>query len=343
MAWGPARETLYGVGFEGPDPHGVLRARWFGVEFTVEPHPLGGFQVQITRTPSPRDAPLPGGPVLPSDLDALQIREQLWEVTRRFVPTEKHPLLAAHLRPTLEQAETRTMTVLQDGTYSRSILGFPQRHRRAHYRYATATNADRTAAELTARHTVNESLIALLVRSHPDPNVRALAIENPACSPAVLGVAAADETCREVRRGLLRHVVAPDSLLELLAINLLTNGEPDLDIITELLMHPACPQQFQTALMAHLHHASPDRRIQTALDAHHTNEDRRDYLHQELLQRPVRRTYTDRLLQAVLGEDPQATHRLQWLAHHPDPRIQRRSHQAAKLNARRASASQPVA
>ena len=315
--------TLRDIGFTGPDDHGAMHAWWLGAHVCARPHPRGGFQVEVHYSDG-RSVTLPGGPLLPSDLHPLQVREELWNQLRRIVPAQHLLELAAILRPTVAVATEQALTAMEHGTYRRTIdTGELSRHG-SHYRYGTLRSAERTAAEVAAAQSPEPRLVAHLATEHPDPLIRALAVANLACPNDTLLHCAANDRSRPVRVALLKCANPGSEFIERLTVNVLTQGRLDLDLTLDLLLHPLCPSKFQDALMDHAHRATPQFRLQAVDRANTAPPHRRDHLHQELLARPIRRPHTDELLSAVLGHlGPANRERIDWIANHPDNRIRR--------------------
>lgn len=315
--------TLGEIGFTGPDDQGAMHVWWLDAQISARPHPRGGFQVEVHSSDG-RIVTLPGGPLLPSDLHPLQVREELWNQLRRIAPARHHLELAAVLRPSVAVATNHALAAMDHGTYRRVIDTDTLSQHGFHYRYETLRSAERTAAEVAATQSTEPEVVARLATEHPDPEIRALAVANPTCAKDTLLRCAANDRCRPVRVALLKCANPGRELIEALTVNVLTQGRLDLYLTLDLLLHPLCPDGFQEALMDHVHWASPQFRLQAADRANIAPPDRRDHLHQELLARPIRRPHTDELLSAVLGHPcPANSERIHWITNHPDHRVKR--------------------
>ncbi|MGI8887880.1 MAG: hypothetical protein ACR2GB_02750 [Nocardioidaceae bacterium] len=265
-----------------------------------------------------------GGPLLPGDLDPLQLREEIWTQVHDTVPPAQRDELARRLRPTLEVATERTLTTMRTGQYHRFIDLDALRRHGPGYRYGSAVSADRTAAEITASQTPDPDVLSTLANNHPDPEVRALALANPNCPEPVLNRQARHDMSRAVRCAALHHPAAGSEVLEGLALNILTNGQLDINMTLKLLLHAGCPADFSSALIDRIHAARPEFRLQAAYEATHAPPTRRDYLHLELLARATRNPYGVKLVSAVLGrEGVDDEERLRWLMTHAQARTRR--------------------
>lgn len=321
QAW---RHHLRRLGFMETVGVDEMQADFFGTRVSANPLRQGGFELTMRRH-GPRTVLVPGGPRLPNELDALQIREEIWNGVRRTLPRDQLPALGAALRPDLATATRRAISAMTAGTYRRFIDTEALSAHGSQYRYGTGTSAERTAAEVTAEHSSDPDVVTRLATEHPDPEIRALAVANPACPPTVLLYRAESEPAGVARRALLAQSNRATGLAKVLTVNVLTRGPRDEDLACRLVLHPETAEEHLAALWGHALRADPSARLRVAHAASSAPPQRRDSVHGRLLLDARRIPYTLTLIRTILGEQHLDNHdRVRWMTHHPHAKI--RSH-----------------
>lgn len=316
------QQVLWARGFAGPDPAGRFAADFLGQRVWAGP-----YAEQTLRIVGERQGL--HGPlldwddpdvVIPVHEDEVAVLHHLRGTVLAAAPRRDHAELLTLLALPQVQAEQRALTTLQNGTFYAYDPDERWLSLRVFARVHPGKSAEYECAMQAATGTTTPGVLDRLI-SHEQPEVRAAAIENPACAPARKQSAAEHDTSPLVRAALLAADPEPEVVAALARAMLLRPGAINYQV-AEVMLHRHCPQELVDVLVTHCLQQGKVPKPALAALAHGAEPERRDHVQTRLLINTRKSAVGRDVVQAVATvDDAISPERVAWLTGHPARRI----------------------